>query len=213
MKDKPKITRMEIHKFDYQVKDLAMLPGHTVFAYEPGATTTLKAHALKIITDEGATGEYVGSWAATDWMAIPEYGQILIGRNALDREGIYNDLKLELRQRARLGLSQLDIALWDLAGKFYGAPIYELLGGNRIDLPCYASTHSGDNHQGGLNSPEAYADFAEQCLEMGYPGFKIHPWVDGPVGRIVDTIHAVGRRVGGKMDLMLDPICAPQDIR
>ena len=81
MKDKPKITRMEIHKFDYRVKDLAMLPGHTVFAYEPGATTTFKAHALKIITDEGATGEYVGSWAATDWMAIPEYGQILIGRN------------------------------------------------------------------------------------------------------------------------------------
>ncbi|MBU2535222.1 MAG: enolase C-terminal domain-like protein [Chloroflexota bacterium] len=208
MKDKPKITRLEIHRFDYQLKDLALLPGHTIFAYEPGATMTLKAHALKIITDEGVTGEYVGSWAATDWMAIPEYGHILIGRNALDREGIYNDLKLELRQRARLGLSQLDIALWDLAGKFYGAPIYELLGGNRINLPCYASTHTADNHQGGLNSPEAFADFAEQCLEMGYPGFKIHPWADAPMAQHVATIHAVGKRVGGKMDLMLDPYCA-----
>lgn len=75
-------------------------------------------------------------------------------------------------------------------------------------MPCYASTHFGDNQPGGLNSPEAYADFAEQCLEMGYPGFKIHPpWVSDSAEEHVALIHAVGKRVGGKMDLMVDPCC------
>jgi L-alanine-DL-glutamate epimerase-like enolase superfamily enzyme len=132
----------------------------------------------------------------------------LIGRNALDREAIYNDAKQALRQHARMGMSQVDIALWDLAGKFYDAPIYELLGGYRTELPCYASTFVGDHQAGGLSSPEAYAEFAQQCLELGYPAFKIHGWQDAPVERHVATIHAVGKQVGSKMDLMLDPFCA-----
>ena len=79
-----------------------------------------------------------------------------------------------------MGMSQVDMALWDIAGKFYEAPIYRLLGEYRKDLPCYASTYIGDDQPGGLNSPEAYADFAEQCFEMGYPAFKIHPWRERP---------------------------------
>jgi len=42
---------------------------------------------------------------------------------------------------------------------------------------------------------------------MGYPAFKIHSWVHAPVEKRVALIHAVGERVGGKMDLMLDPGC------
>jgi len=136
------------------------------------------------------------------------FASSLIGRNALDREAIYNDAKQALRQHARMGMSQVDIALWDLAGKFYEAPIYELLGAYRTSFPCYASTYVGDNQPGGLDSPEAYADFAQQCLGMGYPAFKIHSWQDAPIEQHVATIHAVGKRVGGKMDLMLDPYCA-----
>jgi L-alanine-DL-glutamate epimerase-like enolase superfamily enzyme len=209
MKDRPRITRVEVHQFEYPVKDIGLEPHLSLPVYEPGRTTTLTAHAIRILTDIGITGDYVGGWP-TEYAAIPMIARQLIGRNALDREGIYNDMKLTLRQRARMGIGQVDIALWNLAGKYYGAPIYELLGGDRTSLPCYASTYIGDSQPNGLNSPEAYADFAEQCLEMGYPGFKIHPWVDAPVGKIVKIIHAVGKRVGGKMDLMLDPFCAPK---
>ena len=66
----------------------------------------------------------------------------------------------------------MDIALCDLAGKYYETPIYRLLGGYKERLPCYASTYHGDTN-GGLDSPEAYAVFALQCREMGYPAFKI----------------------------------------
>ena len=68
----------------------------------------------------------------------------------------------------------LDIALWDVAGKFYESPNYELLGGYRKKLPTYASTYQGEIGTA-LGTPEAYAEFAIQCKELGYPGFKIHP--------------------------------------
>lgn len=209
MKDSPRITKIELHHFEYQVKNVGLEPIFSFPIYEPGSVSTLTASAIKVFTDIGITGEYVGG-REVEYGALPVFARHLIGRNALDREGIYNDLKLTLRQRARLGMSQVDIALWDLAGKYYQAPIYELLGGNRTSLPCYASTYIGDYQPGGLNSPEAYADFAEQCLKMGYPAYKIHPWVDASIERHVATVHAVGKRVTGRMDLMLDPFCAPK---
>ena len=207
MKDRPKITKVEVHQFEIELKDMIVNPVNNIMTYEPGAVMTRRAHAIRIFTDIGITGEYVGG-SATEYSALPLFVGSLIGRNPLDREEIFNNAKLVLRQFARMGMSQVDIALWDLAGKFYEAPIHELLGTYRTTMPCYASTHLGDRHHGGLNCPEAYADFAEQCLEMGYPGFKIHPWVDAPIEEHVALIHAVGKRVGGKMDLMLDPFCA-----
>ncbi len=209
MKKRPKISKIEVHRFEYQIKDVGLEPVLRNPFYEPGSAVDLGAHAIRIFSDVGITGEYVGSWGF-DYAGLPMFARSLIGRNALDREGIYNYLKLVLRQHARTGMSLVDIALWDLAGKFYEAPIYQLLGGNRTSFPCYASTYVGDNQPGGLDSPEAFADFAQQCLEMGYPGYKIHPWVSAPIKWHVDTIHAVGKRVGGKMDLMLDPYCAIQ---
>ncbi|MBN1581237.1 MAG: mandelate racemase, partial [Anaerolineae bacterium] len=100
-----------------------------------------------------------------------------------------------------------DVALWDLAGKLYDTPIYRLLGGYKTSVPCYASTYHGDEQPDGLSSPEAYADFAEQCLEMGYPAFKIHGWGRAPLSLEIANVHAVGRRVGAVLDLMLDPAC------
>ena len=115
---------------------------------------------------------------------------------------------MALRKYDRMGIGLIDIALWDFAGKYYDAPIHELLGTYRERLRTYASTYQGDQN-GGLDSPEAYADFAEECLEMGYPAYKIHDWGGDwlDVERTVETVHAVGERVGDEMDLMIDPAC------
>ena len=90
---------------------------------------------------------------------------LALGQSAFAREKIYNNAKQALRQHARMGMSQVDMALWDLAGKIFEVPVYQLLGEQRSALPAYASTYVGDREPDGLNSPEAYADFAEQCLE------------------------------------------------
>ena len=207
MRNRPRITRIEVHEFEYEIKDAGVEPIIAIPMYEPGSILRSRGHAIRIFTDIGVTGEYVGG-NATEYSALPRLVGFLIGRNALDRESIYDDAKRSLVLYARMGMSQVDIALWDLAGKFYDAPIYELLGAYRTDLPCYASTHIGDEQPSGLNSPEAYADFAQECLEMGYPAFKIHPWQDACVERHVAMIHAVGKQVGGKMGLMLDASCS-----
>ncbi len=99
----------------------------------------------------------------------------------------------------------VDVALWDLARKIYGAPIHELLGGWRMHLPCYASIYHGDEN-GGLTHAEDYGAFALQCQEeFHYPAFKIHGWIGGPIEREVAAVLAIRRAVGDGMHLTLDP--------
>jgi len=207
MADKPKITQIEVHEFEYGIRDVGQDPSFALgLSYEPGNVAKRRALGIKIHTDAGVTGEYVSIAPAT-FEQISMFADHLIGKNALHREEIYNEVKLILRKHDKMGLGPVDTALWDLAGKYHGAPIYELLGGYRTKLPAYASTYHADR-SGALDSPEGYADFAQQCLEMGYRAFKIHSWPYGPIEREVATVHAVGKRVGGKMDLMIDPCCA-----
>ena len=203
MRQGPKITGFEIHVMEREVRNMGISPAKPV--YEPGTVHTTEIFALKVLTDTGVVGEYVsplGAELAELGKALP----LLIGLNALEREHIYNQIKRYLKKAVRTGVGAIDNALWDLAGKYYDAPIHELLGGYRKRIPVYLSTTRGDK-KGGLDSPGAYADFAQQAMEQGYLGFKIHPWSSGTtsIAEHVAMIHAVGQRVGGKMDLMLDP--------
>ena len=138
--------------------------------YQPGSRLPATGYVFAIETDAGITGEYVGG-NSVSYAQVGMVAHYLLGKNPLERERIYNDLKRALRKHDRFGMGPIDIALWDIAGKLYDAPICELLGGYRTSLPAYASTYHGDEN-GGLDSPEAFAEFALQCREMGYPAFK-----------------------------------------
>jgi len=197
-----KITGIELHEFEREVRDFGNI--ETSEVYEPGTVHRRKSHAIKVHTEAGITGEYVSTFTVIEPAAMGWISSLVIGQNALERERIYNEVKRVLRHVGRMGIAPVDIALWDIAGKYYNAPVHELLGGYRKKLPVYASTAFGDHH-GGLDSPEAFADFAQRCLKRGYRGFKIHPWWKAPIAQEVALVHAVGKRVGGKMDLMLDP--------
>ena len=201
----PTIIGIEVHEFGFEVKNMAKT-GRGAAQYTPGGTATTKNIALRIHTDAGITGEYVNS-RINDAAAIRQLADVVIGKDALERELLYVEMKRAGQQNGRLGVGLIDIALWDIAGKVHNAPIYQLLGGYRKRLPTYASTYGGDETPGGLSSPEAYADFAEQCLEMGYRAYKMHPWRNGSVQRDVDLALEVAKRVGGKMDLMWDAGC------
>lgn len=187
----PIITGLEVHQFEV--------------ARHGGTGEKRTAYALRVLTDAGVVGEFVGG-RPIDFAALPAVAPHVIGKNALERELIYAELKLATRQQAEIGIAPVDIALWDLAGKYHDAPVHRLLGGYRKSLPTYVATsHGEEKGSGALDSPEAYADFAERCLELGFPGFKIHGWDKGPVEREAATIHAVRRRVGARMELMSDP--------
>ena len=202
----PIITKIEVHTYESERENLGTDYNGFNIVYEPGNRIKQQGNVMRVETDQGIVGEYAGGRAA-EFSTIPLFAHFLIGRSALQRELIYTEVKRALRQVARIGLAPIDIALWDIAGKLYDQPIYKLLGGYKSSVPCYASTYHGDHQPDGLSTPEAFADFAEQCLELGYPAFKIHGWGRAPVSQEVANVHAVGKRVGDKMDLMLDPAC------
>lgn len=205
----PEISRIETVEFAYPLEDVGTDAHGFNLVYEPGSTTERHLFAIRIHTDGDVAGSFVGGNSPA-FAQVNEVADYLIGRDPLARERHYSEMKRALRKYDGMGLGPLDIALWDLAGLYHDAPIHELLGTYRERIPAYASTYHADDN-GGLDSPEAYADFAQSCLERGYPGFKIHGWCGSDerrdVSREVDTVHAVGDRVGDEMDLMLDPAC------
>lgn len=205
----PRITRIESTEFSYPIENVGTDEHGFNLVYEPGSTAERKLFGLRIETDTGVTGEYVGGNSPA-FAQINTVADYLIGENPLHRERHWSEIKRALRKYDRMGMGPLDIALWDFAGKYYDAPIHELLGTYRERLPAYASTYHGDDNDG-LDSPEAYADFAADCRDRDFPGFKIHGWGGGDDARDIDrevaTVHAVGERVGDGMDLMLDPAC------
>ena len=202
----PRITRVEIETFGYDLPDLDRSPEGMVFS--PGKSIANTAHAMTIFTDIGVSGEYVWS-GQIEYVGACAVAELLLGRDPLQREYIYSQIKHTMRQQAQIGLAPVDIALWDLAGKYYDTPIHRLLGGYRKTLPTYpASVHATEH--GELGTPGEMADFAEQCKELGYPAFKIHGWENGEPCREIETILAVRGRVGNDMDLMSDPYNALQ---
>ncbi|HET6519799.1 MAG TPA: enolase C-terminal domain-like protein, partial [Geminicoccaceae bacterium] len=208
-----RIARVEVHPFTYEVRNLSFGRQRTAgvgnLEYAQGGSVTMSRYAVAILTDDGLRGEYVTHWVGTPaalgqtLMLAPH----LVGRDAEAREEIYDDLKRELRAWDHMGHGPLDIALWDLAGRKYGAPVARLLGGYRTRLPTYASTYHGQDEAGGLHSPQAFADFAAHCQELGFAGFKIHGWHDGDARREVENLLGVRGRVGDDMALMIDPAC------
>ncbi len=199
------IRRIEVVQFVWEIPDMGSDYNGFNQVYEPGARRRQHGYVLRIETSEGITGEYVGGTSAS-YAQVGMAAQYLLGRNPLERELIYNDLKRAFRKLDRMGIGPIDIALWDIAGKLYGSPISELLGGFRRTLPAYASTYHGDENRG-LSTPEAFGEFAVRCRELGYPAFKIHGWGRGPIQREAATVLATRRAVGPTMDLMIDPAC------
>ena len=208
-----RISKVEVHVFQFDATNLGQVGGEGVgaFGYKQGSSIRVTKYAIAIMTDNGLRGEYVAQWVASasslgQTLMLAPY---LVGHEAEAREQIYDNLKRQARQFDHMGHGPLDIALWDLAGKKLGASVSELLGGYRKRLPAYASTFHGDRSTAGrgLNSKEAFADFAQQCHDLGYRAFKIHGWNEGDKHEEAANVLHVRKAMGDKMELMLDPAC------
>lgn len=205
MKTAAIITKIEVTHFKHELENVGKDYNTFNMVYEPGGALEQGGTVLTVSTDQGIVGEYPGvnGSALADVRTVAPY---LIGKDAMQREVHYNAMKRGLRHTAALGLGVVDICLWDIAGKVYGEPLFQLLGGERKPLPSYASTLHGDEN-GGLTTPADFADFALECKKMGYPAFKIHGWglAGSNINREVENVLAVRSAVGSDMDLMIDP--------
>jgi L-alanine-DL-glutamate epimerase-like enolase superfamily enzyme len=200
------ITELRIRRFRYQ-RSWASYFGHTVPASPNEQTEVL----FEVVTKGGAAGYAFG----LDPGLATFLDHQLTGQNALYREKIWRQLSEFQRGMGAVisdyQLSIVDSALWDLAGRAAGLPVYQLIGAFRDRVPAYASTMAGDaDLPGGLNTPEDFADYAQACYQLGYRAFKLHTWLPPVPGapsveRDIAACTAVRERVGDTMELMLDP--------
>ena len=231
-----KITDIKVTNFRHKLYYLRDNYGQA----HPGPECNAIASILSIETDEGVTGYFTAAesynvpakeyeiprtssiWPDKLGFSKPSpntfaslmywHKPFLIGMDPFDREKIWQLLGKEQREARNSGgdATVVDMCLWDLLGRYAGLPVYKLVGGFRDKAPAYASTMVGDDLEGGLATPDDYADYAEACLKRGYPAFKIHPWYPPCSGapswkRDVACMTAVAERVGDKMELMIDP--------
>lgn len=105
-------------------------------------------------------------------IADPRYALILksriLGKNPCNVEQIFKNIKqFGNHGRQGGGVSGVEMALWDLAGKAYGVPVYQMLGGKYRDkIRLYADTPSSVD-------PAVYAERMKQRIALGYTFLKM----------------------------------------
>jgi len=108
-------------------------------------------------------------------------------------------------------IAGIDQALWDLKGKQFGAPVYELLGGPARDR-IRAYQHVGAHRDGDPDDPAAAAARdAEEQVEKGFTALKLVPTegleiidTPGTVEAAADVVGAIREAVGPDIDIALD---------
>jgi len=172
-------------------------------------TLTYRNFALvKIETDEGIDGwgeTFVNfpSWAPYERKATIEYGikPLLVGNSPLEPEKLTNEMlsrlhKLGLQWGAKgciyQAVSGANIALWDIKGKVEGKPVYKLLGGEKKEIPLYAT---------GINMADLESSVSN-CIEAGYKALKIRVGFD-PEKDIASLIR-VRKIVGEAVKIYVD---------
>ncbi len=105
-------------------------------------------------------------------------------------------------------VSGIEQALWDIAGKACGQPVYNLLGGRcRDKIRVYAN---GWSYQ--LNEPADYARAAEKVIAQGFTALKLDPlpapwrsWIPmDHEARAIAVVKAVRSAVGPDVDILID---------
>ena len=177
------------------------LPEPVKLFYYGGERTILKRDAMlvRIEADNGLIGYGPGQGSEKAQRTIRTVvAPFLEGRALTDPDALRVQF---LKQRgADLELTKLysgvELALYDLAGKDRGEPVFELLGGRVRDrIRLYGSA-------GMYQPPEAYAAEAAGIAGLGFSAYKMRPAL-GPE-KDVETVRLMREAVGPEMDLMVD---------
>lgn len=166
-----------------------------------------RAHVLvEIECDNGLVGwgECLGP-ARANAAVVDAYRPWLIGADPLETEKIWARLYNALRDQGQRGLSitalsGIDIALWDIKGKHFEAPVSTLLGGRfREEVRAYAT---GSFKREGVDRVADNAEDAARYREEGFHATKIK--IGFGVEQDLDVIRAVREAIGPDMRLMVD---------
>ena len=199
-----KITDIQIH--------VLKSPLAEPFAFSQGWVRQRSATLVEVITDEGISG-----WgeAFAQGLEPPEIAATVIDKalrplvvsaNPLDSEVLWHRMYHLTRDYGRkgsvvAGISAIDMALWDIAGKFHGLPVYQLLGGAfRTQVQPYAT---GFYRIRGQGEASRLAEEALRHYEAGFTLMKVK--LGYGVDDDIAVMQAIGRAIQGKpIGLMID---------
>lgn len=156
---------------------------------------------IRLTTDDGVEGiatsiSYRPSIAKAYLDDI--IGPVVLGRRVQDREAIWQDLYALSRRIVFFPTflpGPVDVALWDIAAKEAGLPLFEFLGAYRSSMPAYASSQF-------MGSIDEYLVEAQRYSDLGVTAYKAHPGGDW---RMHLEISEALRAKFPDMTLMLDP--------
>jgi galactonate dehydratase len=177
---------------------------------------------VRVYTDDGITGTgeciHGGAGVAQIVGAIKD---LLVGEDPLDVDRLWEKVRRRhLFDGAMAGhlvtaLTGVEIALWDLAGKALGVPVYRLLGGKFRDrIRLYADCHAGRDE-----SLASYATKAREVVARGFNAIKFdiddfrsphkldrwnHSISPGELTEMVDKVATVREAIGPNVDLAID---------
>lgn len=143
---------------------------------------------MKLITNQGLEGYGEVRDAASKTYALMLKSRLL-GENPCNVDKIFHKIKqFGGPSRQGGGVSGVEIALWDLAGKAYGVPLYQLLGGKyRDEVRVYADTDVDGKHSGrdmGLA--------LKKRMDMGFTFLKM----DLGIGLLLDEPGTINAPIG-----------------
>ncbi len=161
---------------------------------------------VKVTTDDGVVGWGEGCEGAAAAVVENDFGPMLIGEDPMNRIGLWQKMfAMQYNANVAVGLggsaiSAVDTALWDIAGKVLGQPVYQLLGGRARDKVAVYATglyYTEDEF------PMRLLEEACGYVEAGFRGMKTK--VGGlPMDEDVKRVAALRETIGPDIKLMVD---------
>ena len=171
---------------------------------------------VEVDTDEGITGlGESGAWGFLEASAacVESFKRILIGEDPMRIEHLWQYMyrAYHFRGSAVMGaISAIDIALWDIKGKYYNTPVYNLLGGScRDKARVYYHVFGG--------TTEKLVQGCKAAKEQGFTAVgHLTPFLDEPrdrpyfethvqkMERAIDRVRQYREAVGDEVDLCIE---------
>jgi galactonate dehydratase len=167
---------------------------------------------VRITTDDGTTGiGQSGCWAYPEAVdgVLQHFGRYLIGQDPLRIEHHWSHLYRMGPFRGSVvggAVSAVDIALWDIKGKRFGAPIWELLGGRCRDrVRIHLLLEAG-------GSADAIARASARAAAAGYTAVKFDPLPENCqdlsqarlIRETLEVVDAARGAIGDDVDIVLE---------
>ncbi len=196
-----KIKRIETHVLRVELSD------REAFAYSQYWYDCRTAMVVEIECNDGTVGygEAFGPPFVNAAVIETVYASILIGRDPLDRDVLWLEMYNKLRDHGRKGavieaLSAVDIALWDIAGKHFGVPVYKLAGRcYRDKVQAYAT---GLYRTGMPDNTAALVAEAKGYCSRGFKTMKIK--IGFGLDYDLEVTRSIREAVGSEIALAVD---------